>query len=619
MAESTQSTGMRIQTRPPLSPSQQGIFYKYSFSWVFKYYWSNDKKAAEAKITEILPETSRYERSVAMSTVHNPNLYYEILSHIKWDMMKVIVMVFLKKIADMIVISRMYWMSKKVNDGEGSISVLLQTLPFIYFLDLFSIMMLAFSEIKSEEIGLSSRNLINSMVYKKILRFQLVYNKDYSESQLIGLMQTDSAQINNLYNIIKNYIEGTMNIVIFAVWGAFYFGSTITVLIVVFIILQLLSIWCTWLLADIQVDYLKFKDQRMKQLKSALNCLPLIKLFGLENVMFIKIMKERAKEIESFVGISIQRSWVSLFSWCSVYVAFVLMVIFMFIRDQPLEYVSVVPITKMMMLLFYSTGLIPRATENVLNLRVSMDRIVKFLNKPEIADFRSVASRKESSNDEKFVTPKKENKEEEMIEMKPIRRKEPLVVQRCNFLWQPTASNTDTNATKDGKQVKEPSKDLAVSVKSETKTNAPFNLTNISIHLVPGEFAVVVGKVGSGKSSLLYALFNEMRMEPYIPTPQDGQEEVSPSSFLAPVKNIPGSIIYLGQKPWILNKSIKDNIILSKPFVEEDFRKALKAAQMLEEVEAMPLKEDTSAGKKGEKLSGGQRWRLALARAFYQE
>lgn len=60
----------------------------------------------------------------------------------------------------------------------------------------------------------------------------------------------------------------------------------------------------------------------------------------------------------------------------------------------------------------------------------------------------------------------------------------------------------------------------------------------------------VIGKIGSGKSSLLHSIVGEMRINK------------DHDAYL----RLEGSAAYIGQKPWLLNGTIKDNIILDRPF-----------------------------------------------------
>ena len=217
--------------------------------------------------------------------------------------------------------------------------------------------------------------LVNTLIYRKVLKFRLAYNKDYNEGRLVGFMQTDSQNIMMVFNIVRNYIDSIVNILIFALWGGYQLGWTIQIIVLIFAVLQWVSVVLINKMSNIQKDYMKFKDERTKQLKSAISCLPLVKVFGLEPLVFMKVTRQRMEEMSNFLSISVKRSIVSLFNWASVFFAFIVMASVMFSLDMPLTYIFVVPLTKMMMLLFYTTGLLPMAAEQYLNMSISIDRI----------------------------------------------------------------------------------------------------------------------------------------------------------------------------------------------------------------------------------------------------
>jgi ATP-binding cassette, subfamily C (CFTR/MRP), member 1 len=129
-------------------------------------------------------------------------------------------------------------------------------------------------------------------------------------------------------------------------------------------------------------------------------------------------------------------------------------------------------------------------------------------------------------------------------------------------------------------------------------------LTGISLKISSGELVACVGPVGSGKSSLLLALLNELH-----------RYEGTCASR--------GRIAYCGQEPWILNAALKRNVTLfgRDPHVvnEQRYYSTLRACCLLPDIALMPGGDDTEIGEKGVTLSGGQKARLALARAVYSD
>ena len=115
------------------------------------------------------------------------------------------------------------------------------------------------------------------------------------------------------------------------------------------------------------------------------------------------------------------------------------------------------------------------------------------------------------------------------------------------------------------------------------------------------EVTMIIGDIGSGKSSLLYAILNEMTPEP----------EKSPRI------KINGSIAYSPQKAWIMTGTVKENIVFFQPFDEKRLKDAIYYACLEDDLKILNKGIDTEIGEKGVNLSGGQKARISLARALY--
>lgn len=78
-----------------------------------------------------------------------------------------------------------------------------------------------------------------------------------------------------------------------------------------------------------------------------------------------------------------------------------------------------------------------------------------------------------------------------------------------------------------------------------------------------------------------------------------------------------GSVAHVGQVPFILNTTVRENILFGQPMNTQRYYKVISACQLTKDLEAMPSNELSEVGERGTALSGGQRARLALARALY--
>ena len=84
----------------------------------------------------------------------------------------------------------------------------------------------------------------------------------------------------------------------------------------------------------------------------------------------------------------------------------------------------------------------------------------------------------------------------------------------------------------------------------------------------------------------------------------------------APVQ-LNGSVSYVEQQAWIQNMTLRDNVLFGQPYEEGRYREVLEACALDADLAQLPSGDKTEVGERGVTLSGGQKARLALARACY--
>jgi ATP-binding cassette subfamily B protein len=141
--------------------------------------------------------------------------------------------------------------------------------------------------------------------------------------------------------------------------------------------------------------------------------------------------------------------------------------------------------------------------------------------------------------------------------------------------------------------------------------NAPMILQDINIRISPGQKVALVGRTGSGKSTL-----GKLLVGLITPTKGDILYDGEPLYTLnyQAVRSQFGIVL---QEAFIFSGSVKENIALNNP--DMDMRQIVEAAQLAaidEDIEKMPMGYDTLVSEGGSAFSGGQRQRLALARAL---
>ncbi|XP_062706758.1 ATP-binding cassette sub-family C member Sur isoform X3 [Aedes albopictus] len=135
---------------------------------------------------------------------------------------------------------------------------------------------------------------------------------------------------------------------------------------------------------------------------------------------------------------------------------------------------------------------------------------------------------------------------------------------------------------------------------SENSQNSASVLQINRLDIPKGKLTIVVGRSGSGKSSLLAALLREINHL---------SGEVIWSQY--------STIAYVPQRPWLLNANVRENILFGEPFRPKRYNRVLRACALKPDIELMPDGDMSEIGERGIKLSGGQRQRIAIARALY--
>ena len=85
------------------------------------------------------------------------------------------------------------------------------------------------------------------------------------------------------------------------------------------------------------------------------------------------------------------------------------------------------------------------------------------------------------------------------------------------------------------------------------------------------------------------------------------------------VIKIRGTIAYVPQTPFIMNATLRDNILFGQPYDENRYQRVLSTCCLLPDIAVLPAGDLTEIGEKGINLSGGQKARVSLARAVYQD
>jgi len=146
-----------------------------------------------------------------------------------------------------------------------------------------------------------------------------------------------------------------------------------------------------------------------------------------------------------------------------------------------------------------------------------------------------------------------------------------------------------------------------------TYPGAARGVRDVDLHIERGQFVVITGRIGAGKTTLVRALLGLL--------PRDageirwnGELVREPATFFVPPR-----ASYTGQVPRLFSDSLRDNILLGVQADAGRISDAVYTAVMERDLEGLERRFDTFVGPRGVKLSGGQIQRTAAARMFVRD
>lgn len=145
-------------------------------------------------------------------------------------------------------------------------------------------------------------------------------------------------------------------------------------------------------------------------------------------------------------------------------------------------------------------------------------------------------------------------------------------------------------------------------------TDGTFALRDLDLLFPEGKLSLVAGPVGSGKSALLLSLLGELRTlhgKRHLPS------DLLPGEASLEADGYTRSVAYCAQTAFLMSDSVRNNIVFGTEWDELRYRKVIQQCALTQDLQQLPSGDQTLIGERGTVLSGGQKMRVALARALY--
>ncbi|KAK3370347.1 hypothetical protein B0H63DRAFT_422131 [Podospora didyma] len=309
-------------------------------------------------------------------------------------------------------------------------------------------------------------------------------------------------------------------------------------------------------------------DKRIHTTNEILQNIRIIKYFAWEHRFATIVDEKRRAELKALrARFMVWAAAVAVWNTVPILITFFSFFVYTVIEKKPLYPSVAFTAISLFMLLRYPLDQLGDMIAHVQESKVSIDRIEEFLAEEETEKFEQLGEENIDENGNRVIGFKD-----------------------ATFIW-----GSKTTVSEDGTMA--------------------FRLLDLDIDFKIGKLNVITGPTGSGKTSMLMALLGEMTImkgKVYLPGGRSREDVRSD-----PETGLAETCAYVAQQAWLVNASIKENILFSAPFEEQRYRDVIVACALEHDLEILDNGDETLVGEKGITLSGGQKQRISLARAVY--
>ena len=519
-------------------------------------------------------------------------------------------------------------------------------------------------------LGLITRYQLQGLAYDKLHKLaSSSRNPKISNGKIINIVTEDTDRFRILVNATNDLIFGPVKIVVYSVLLTFYFGLSAVFGIVVILLTILTNYFIfKWNLKVLSERKLK-KDSRIEYSHETLSNIKILKLNAWENKYSQKIKKEREEELKlvkkSFLINSLNIANLNLMP---VLISTVILGVYQF-RENKMNIENVMTGMYIFNILRNSFRNLPVVLEQVANAIVSFKRIHDFLNLDEVIKSNIIKDELDCSlcyienthnnninensmdslnlnilensylniryNEDEFLNKNNDNNNcndknnQKIFHANEYDNDLVIKIPNLSFSWGRTDTASETQQSIDLDETTNLNKmngyyiDVFEKILDEVENeleevdypieeNITTILKNINLKVKKGELIGIFGKFGSGKSSLIQAILNNMIT--INPNLSKNDKHYSNEKIL-----IRGSIAYSSQMPWIENATLRENILFYSDYNEDKYNEVIRLCELESDFKQLPGGDFTEIGEKGVNLSGGQKARVSLARAVYSD
>ena len=498
----------------------------------------------------------------------------------------------------------------------------------LLFVRLSQIIIIHFNDFLCEKLCNKTRAQLTTFIYNKILITSLFIKRNFNRGRIINFLQSDIETVNFLFfyapmTLVVPFQIAANMIFLFKLFGISFLWSFIT-----FIALITIAWLIEYFYIKTKKKLLKNNDDRIKGTSSILQNIKVIKMFTYESLFYNTLKRKRENEMNNYKRIENIFVLTDFIHWLiPLFLSVVSVGVEAFTKDE-ISIENIIIAIEIYDNLAYPLYRIPIFIASLLNTLLSMKRLEDFLNEENIEETKGkLKQEEEASKLNRYVKYRDDDQYSIIIE------------------------NTDFG------------------IKGKTKEEDKILLNDINIKIKKGSIVGILGETGSGKTNLVYGIlrhfntiidsnedvdfftsknlnyinFNKKKednkdINNIINNNEDEKSIELSNSFSSDEQEkkiekkdselktrsaqrmvINGSISYACQTPFVINDTIKNNIEFFNADNTTKFWKVIDVCQLSDDLKLFPANEYSEVSPGGANLSGGQKARICLARAVYND